>query len=179
MSERVFNEDWRVTKIREKKRTFNFVEVSFRKLIKFRTYLILCQTPPLFLCVCALSDVTVQHWCCASLQHQGPVQCSYSSTNPIMHCHKRAHTPMRETRKDTFLQHRRLSVQPITAVTLASCVLVVQRVLTLVLWTQTPASCSFSPSDQGTFPIWWRQINSLAAEKKTASGFNLFQMQNI
>lgn len=122
----------------------------------------LCQTHSLSLSLFAVSDITVWHWCSASLQHplpaSGPVQPHHSNTKPIMHCHGRAHTTKRETRKDTFLQRRRLSGQPTAELTLASCVLLVQCALTLVLWTQTPASYSFSPSDQGTFSIWWRQI---------------------
>lgn len=65
----------------------------------------------LFVCLWAVSDIMVWLWCCVSLQHalraSGPVQRFYSGTKPVMHCHGHAHTPMRETRKDTFFFHQR------------------------------------------------------------------------
>lgn len=65
----------------------------------------------------SVSDLCVQWvilwWFCfpaACSSSVRTVQCFCSGTKPIMHCHGRAHTPMRETRTDTFfLQRRRLS----------------------------------------------------------------------
>ena len=49
-----------------------------------------------------LCDTDVVFPCSVLFEHQGLSSIFYSGTQPVMHCHGHAHTPMRETRKDTF-----------------------------------------------------------------------------
>lgn len=135
----------------------------------------------LFVCLWAVSDIMVWLWCCVSLQHalraSGPVQRFYSGTKPVMHCHGHAHTPMRETRKDTFffLQRRRLSsssTQPNVGV--SACFLCACRAVCFDL--DALDSCWFFfhfshligeyvPSGDGKLPSWQQKKQQEAAEE--------------